>query len=258
MESIYLLSKSRFILLFLRSKYKKKKEKKNLLFDSEPWNQSTKHPRNYDLSSLRRVPALDSTLRTRLQSSTKLLRRWLCGSPPHPCAHPHRRLSLFSKSVSVFPYTDPASRVCECWFSVRVGTRACVGECDWRVCESPYIRSDVTCAAYVCKRGEPITPTTAPRSRDHIDQSGSEFGAVPRATANMAALGAGEHSAGEETLLTSLVDTTRSPSTLLLLTLSLLLSDFFFIFFVIPERRTGKKDRVLRGFHFLRGRWLWK
>lgn len=62
-------------------------------------------------------------------------------------------------------------------------------------------RSDEAYVASVCKRGEPITPTTASWSRDHIDQSGSEFGAVPRATANMAALGAGEHSAEKKRFL---------------------------------------------------------
>lgn len=257
MESIYLLSKSRFILLFLRSKYKKK-EKKNLLFDSEPWNQSTKHPRNYDLSSLRRVPALDSILRTRLQSSTKLLRRWLCGSPPHPCAHPHRRLSFFSKSVSVFPYTDPASRVCECWFSVRVGTRACVGECDWRVCESPYSVATQR-ALRMCASAENRLP---PPPRPGLVTISTNRGAS-----------SGRCLARQPTWQLSVpVNTVQEKKRFLRLSsiLPVLLprcycwpcrccyptSSSFFSWFLNGERE--KKDRVLRGFHFLRGLWLWK
>lgn len=98
--------------------------------------------------------------------------------------------------------------------------------------------SDVTYTASVCERGEPITPTIAARSRDHIDQSGSEFGAVPRATANMAALGAGEHSAGEETLLTSLVDT---PVLLVIVDLVVVVIRLLSIF---GDSSSGKKDRV--------------
>lgn len=101
-------------------------------------------------------------------------------------------------------------------------------------------RSDEAYTASVCMSGEPITPTTASWSRDHIDQSGSEFGAVPRATANMAALGAGEHSAEKKRFLRL--------SSILPFLLPIVIVDLVVVVIrllsIFGDSSNGKKDRV--------------
>lgn len=72
---------------------------KNLRLDSAsgPRKRSTKHPRNYHLSSWRRVPALDSTLRTRGEASRNY---FVVGGCTRAQSQSHR-LSVY---VTMCPY----------------------------------------------------------------------------------------------------------------------------------------------------------
>lgn len=131
MESIYLLSKSHCNLLFLNfvdSKYKRVSSSiRNyeirarsileitiypvgdaFLPSIRSWEPSFSPPRNYFDVSLCRFTSLRASAQT--------------------------SLTLFEIRIRV-PHTDSAPCVCQCWFSVRVGTRACAGEYNWRMCE---------------------------------------------------------------------------------------------------------------------------